>query len=210
MMRGVTRDLTGRCGTCAFFLHFKTDSEGRGEGSCRLGCWPSPLKDSATCGSYTRKDAPTDTLAKKVKAPRSRGRRAPRPEPPPKPPLPQEIDIDMDQQEFRDVLREILQEELGVTPVALGERWSGGSLVLKPGREETQEKSIPIEIFFKKIISVRDKLRVLEQKVNNSNLDEKDKIQLQQYITGCYGSLTTFNILFANKEDRFVGASSKD
>ena len=123
--------------------------------------------------------------------------------------MPQEIDIDMDQQEFRRVLREVLQEELGVSPVELGDRWRGGELVLKPGREETQDKRMPIEAFFKKIVMIRDKLRVLEQKVNSSDLSEKEKVALQQYITGCYGTLTTFNILFADKEDRFVGASSK-
>jgi len=124
--------------------------------------------------------------------------------------LPQEIDIDMDQQEFRRVLREVLQEELGFSPVELGDRWRDGELVLKPGREETQEKRVPIETFFKKLIAIRDKLRVLEQKLNSSGLSETEKVQLQQYITGCYGSLTTFNVLFADREERFVGASAKD
>lgn len=175
-----------------------------------MGCWPSPVKETATCGAYTPKDAPLDTLARKVKAPRARGARSPRPEPPPRPPLPQEIDIDMEQHEFRRVLREVLQEELGISPVELGDRWRDGELVLKPGRAETQEKRIPIEVFFKKLIGIRDKLRVLEQKVNSSGLSEQEKVQLQQYITGCYGSLTTFNILFADQNERFVGASSKD
>lgn len=115
----------------------------------------------------------------------------------------------MDQQEFRRVLREVLQEELGINPVTLGERWRGGELVLKPGRDETQEKRIPIDQFFKKIIGIRDRLRVLEQKLNTSKLSEAEKVALQQYITSCYGSLTTFNILFADREERFVGASNK-
>lgn len=203
----VERDLSGRCGTCAFFLPFRKDEEGRALGDCRLKCWPPPIKDTATCGSYTHKDASLDSLARKVKAPRGRRRRAERPEPPPRPVLPQEIDIDMDQSEFRRVLREVLQEELGYNPVALGERWQGGEVVLKPGREETQEKRIPLDAFFKKIVMVRDKLRVLEQKINSSGLTEKEKVQLQQYITGCYGSLTTFNVLFADRDDRFIGAS---
>ena len=188
-------------------MRMRVDAEGRGEGSCRLGCWPSPVKDTATCGTYVHKDAPTDTLARKVRAPRGRGRRAPRTEPEPRLPLPQEIDIDMDQSEFRRVLREVLLEELGVGDVALGDRWRGGELVIKPGRDDTQEKRLPIEAFFKKIVSLREKLRMLEQKVNGSKLAESEKVQLQQYITACYGTLTTFNVLFADREDRFVGQS---
>jgi len=112
----------------------------------------------------------------------------------------------MDQETFRQVLREVLLDELGVRDVELGDRWNDGELVLVPGKEETQEKRIPLDVFFKKIVMVRDKLRVLEQKVNgNKNLSDEEKVQLQQYITGCYGSLTSFNILFKHKEDQFAG-----
>jgi len=112
----------------------------------------------------------------------------------------------MDQETFRQVLREVLLDELGVRDVELGDRWNDGELVLVPGKEGTQEKRIPIDVFFKKIVMVRDKLRVLEQKVNgNKNLSDEEKVQLQQYITGCYGSLTSFNVLFKRKEDQFAG-----
>ena len=112
----------------------------------------------------------------------------------------------MDQETFRQVLREVLLDELGVRDVELGDRWNDGELVLVPGKDGTQEKRIPLDVFFKKIVMVRDKLRVLEQKVNgNKNLSDEDKVQLQQYITGCYGSLTSFNILFKHKEDQFAG-----
>ena len=112
----------------------------------------------------------------------------------------------MDQDTFRQVLREVLLDELGVREVDMGERWNGGELVLVPGREGTQEKRIPLDVFFKKIVMVRDKLRVLEQKINgHKGLRDEEKLQLQQYITGCYGSLTTFNVLFATKEDQFSG-----
>lgn len=117
----------------------------------------------------------------------------------------------MDIDDFRRVLREVLAHELGVTRVPLGARWQGGEVVLKPGREGTQEKRIPLDQFFHKIVMVRDKLRVLEQKVNgHSGLSAEDKVQLQAYITGCYGSLTTFNVLFADKDDQFTGQSGKD
>ena len=112
----------------------------------------------------------------------------------------------MDQETFRQVLREVLLDELGVRDVELGDRWNDGEIVLVPGKEGTQEKRIPMDVFFKKIVMVRDKLRVLEQKVNgNKNLSDEEKVQLQQYITGCYGSLTSFNVLFKRKEDHFAG-----
>lgn len=112
----------------------------------------------------------------------------------------------MDQDTFRQVLREVLLDELGVRDVEIGDRWNDGELVLIPGREGIQEKRIPLDVFFKKIVMVRDKLRVLEQKLNShKGLSDEEKVQLQQYITGCYGSLTTFNVLFKDKEDHFTG-----
>ena len=112
----------------------------------------------------------------------------------------------MDQETFRDVLREVLLDELGIRDVDMGDRWHDGELVLVPGKAGTQEKRIPLDVFFKKIVMVRDKLRVLEQKINGHKvLSDEEKIQLQQYITGCYGSLTTFNVLFKRKEDQFTG-----
>lgn len=112
----------------------------------------------------------------------------------------------MNADEFRDVLREVIRDELGVAEVELGGRWVGGEMVLKPGKEGTAEKRIPIEALFHKIIMIRDKLRVLEQKVNtHATLSVEDKVQLQQYVTQCYGSLTTFNILFADRDDGFTG-----
>lgn len=91
----------------------------------------------------------------------------------------------------------------------LGKRWLGGTLKLIPGKDDTQSKDIPIEAFTKKLIGVREKLRVLEQKINNhSVLDAADKLELQGYVTRCYGSLTTFNVLFAEKESQFSGSGS--
>lgn len=88
--------------------------------------------------------------------------------------------------------------------VELGERWTGGEMTLTPGRDGLQSKSIPIEIFFHKIVMARDRLRVLEQNINsNQKLSDEEKVHLQQYISRIYGSFTTFNILFKNKEDQF-------
>ena len=93
----------------------------------------------------------------------------------------------------------------------LGKRWVGGTLKLVPGREEGQAKDVPIEVFFKKLVGVRDRLRVLEQKINSHpTLTGEEKLELQGYLTRCYGSLTTFNMLFANRASWFVGQSDKD
>ncbi|HET6278228.1 MAG TPA: hypothetical protein VFG08_05540, partial [Candidatus Polarisedimenticolia bacterium] len=86
-------------------------------------------------------------------------------------------------------------------------RFEGGVLTLKPGKEGTQEKSIPIDVFFHKITMVRDRLRVLEQRINSHpKLNDSDKVELQQYVTRIYGSLTSFNVLFKEKDDWFIGS----
>lgn len=112
--------------------------------------------------------------------------------------------------DLEQVLRQVIREELGLTPVTIADKWRGGTLVLQPGKEGVQEKTIPLEIFFNKIVMVRNKLRVLEQNVNSSEIPADVKIKLQSYITGCYGSLTSFNVLFADKEDQFKGAGTAD
>jgi hypothetical protein len=120
--------------------------------------------------------------------------------------LPEDL-LDMDANEFRRVLRYVIRDELGVSAdVQLAGKWDGGEIILKPGKEGLQEKRIPIDALFHKVVMIRDKLRVLEQKINgHPKLAAEDKVQLQQYVTGCYGSLTTFNVLFADREDQFVG-----
>lgn len=89
--------------------------------------------------------------------------------------------------------------------VPMGGRWTGGKMVLYPGDTSLKEKEIPIESFFHKIVMVRDRLRVLEQRINTSELTDEDKVNIQQYITRIYGSLTTFNLLFRDKSDFFIG-----
>ena len=94
--------------------------------------------------------------------------------------------------------------------VDLGHRWVGGKMILQPDDTTLASKEIPIETFFHKIVMVRDRLRVMEQRINsNDALSGEEKVNLQQYLTRIYGSLTTFNVLFRNKEDQFKGTSSK-
>ena len=107
--------------------------------------------------------------------------------------------------EIVQAMRAVLNAEQSVSG-HIAERWLGGQLVMKPGRAGTQEKTIPIEEFFRKIVAVRERLRVLEQRINSHpKLADEDRLQLQEYITRAYGSLTTFNLLFAEAEDRFTG-----
>ena len=116
----------------------------------------------------------------------------------------------MDVDELKEAIREVLREEGLVGTVALADKWEGGELILKPGREGLQEKPVPIETFFHKIVMVRNQLRVLEQNINaNEKMTDTEKVDLQQYITRCYGSLTTFNVLFADKKDWFVGSKKE-
>jgi hypothetical protein len=108
------------------------------------------------------------------------------------------------------LLRRIIREEAGVTPVAPAEKWRGGTLAIRPGNPELQERSWPIETFFHKIVMLRNRLRTLEQQVNATDLPEDVKIKLQGYISGCYGSLTSFNVLFAEEGDQFKGSAGID
>jgi hypothetical protein len=102
---------------------------------------------------------------------------------------------------------EISREDL--PKIELGNRWSGGEMILKPGDAGLASKSIPIEQFFHKIVMVRDRLRVMEAQINGHKvLMDNEKVDLQQYITRIYGSLTTFNVLFREKKDHFVGQKS--
>lgn len=92
----------------------------------------------------------------------------------------------------------------------IAEKWEGGNLVMQPKDRSLQSKEIPIETFFHKIVMTRDRLRVMEQKINTSKLADAEKVELQQYITRIYGSLTTFNVLFRFKEDIFKGTGGGD
>jgi hypothetical protein len=106
------------------------------------------------------------------------------------------------------LLRRIIREEAGVSAVTPAPKWRGGTLVLRPGTPGLQEKRWPIETFFHKIVMLRNRLRTLEQQVNASDLPDDVKVKLQAYVSGCYGSLTSFNVLFADEDDQFKGTSA--
>lgn len=205
-------DLDKRCGSCARFVRVIETIDENGEvkrkGECLLMVWPPPLYEHNTCSQYVKRGTFTGKPEPKRREPRTTPRARARPGEARVPfqlELPEEL-LDMNAEEFRAVLREVIRDELGVADVELGGRWQGGEVILKPGKEGTQEKRIPLEVFFSKIVMIRDKLRVLEQKINsNTKLSAEEKVQMQQYVTGCYGSLTTFNVLFADKADHFVG-----
>jgi hypothetical protein len=120
---------------------------------------------------------------------------------------------EVDTVSFYDVeqsLLSILKKWNGLgEPVAIADKWKGGTMKLVPGQAGIAGKDVPIDTFFHKIIMLRDRLRVMEQKINTSNLEEIEKVELQQYITRIYGSLTTFNVLFKLQSDYFVGEKSK-
>jgi len=117
--------------------------------------------------------------------------------------------MSLDSPDLELLLRRIIREETGLTPVAPADKWRNGQFVLRPGTPGLQEKSWPIETFFHKVVMLRNRLRTLEQQVNAMDISEDAKVKLQGYITGCYGSLTSFNVLFASEDDQFRGSGTE-
>ncbi|HVZ25090.1 MAG TPA: hypothetical protein VG842_03505 [Sediminibacterium sp.] len=111
--------------------------------------------------------------------------------------------------EIEQALERLLDQKLDLPdPIPMATKWNDGVLVLQPGNNELQSKEIPIETFFHKIVMLRDRLRLIEQKINaHKGLSEAEKVELQQYITACYGSLTSFNVLFRETAHQFKGTS---
>lgn len=108
--------------------------------------------------------------------------------------------------DIKKFLIDLIEEEFSPKPIPIAPKWEGGLLILKPSGDQ-QAKEIPLEVFFKKIVSIRENLRVLEQKINNAeSIPAAERMNLQAYITKCYGSLTTLNVLFKEDRHRFVGA----
>ena len=122
--------------------------------------------------------------------------------------IPENVSAEVEtQSETEKSLLKILKMWGGITEIVpLGDKWIKGTMLLQPADKSLKPKEIPVEDFFHKIVMLRDRLRVLEQNINSSkNLSDEEKVNIQQYITRCYGSLTTFNVLFRNKEQHFVG-----
>jgi hypothetical protein len=110
----------------------------------------------------------------------------------------------MTRDEFTQAIREVMREDTAHVPLA--PKWEGGTVLLKPRDPELQPKEIPLDQLFHKVIMIRDRLRVLEQRINaHEKLTDAEKVDMQSYVTRCYGSLTTFNVLFREERDRFVG-----
>lgn len=210
------------CGTCRLWRHIADDERGP-VGPCRLLVRLGDLPASAPpCERYLARDAAVPSAL--PPEPERQRRTAPvrpvlvhRPGEPhpvttyvqssrPAPaltPLPEEL-TDMTREEFAQAIRDVLQEE--TAEVKLANKWEGGSIILKPGDPAAQSKEIPLDALLHKVVMIRDRLRVLEAKLNgHEKLTDAEKVDLQQYVTRCYGSLTTFNVLFKEEKDRFVG-----
>jgi len=112
--------------------------------------------------------------------------------------------------EVEITLKKLLKQWSDISEIIpIADRWKGGKLIIEPLDTNLASKEIPIDTFFHKIVMVRDRIRVMEQKINSSNLDDQEKVDLQQYITRIYGSLTTFNVLFKIKEHQFSGVKTR-
>ncbi|MHB1846333.1 MAG: hypothetical protein ACYCWW_16030 [Deltaproteobacteria bacterium] len=194
------------CGNCRLFRAVQRADDGGWRGDCRM----MPQRglfgpEAPICGSFLSRARALPSVL--PEAP-SRQRRGPAPTPPRlvrHEPVP-DRDLGEGFDMTREELKAIIREAVGENAVALAGKWEGGALLLKPGNPELQAKEIPIDALLHKVVMIRDRLRVLEQKINgNAKLSDAEKVDLQQYVTRCYGSLTTFNVLFADERDRFVG-----
>jgi len=208
------------CGSCRLWRPILEDARGP-IGPCKLRVRTGDFPGTApACERYLSRDAaipaapPTVPLRRRTARPTAPvivhaggGAAAPAPRAPPpatlRPDLPEEL-TDMTRDEFVQAIREALRDD--GADVRLAPKWEGGTVVLKPGDPGTAPKEIPLDALLHKVVMIRDRLRVLEQKINaHEKLTDAEKVDMQQYVTRCYGSLTTFNVLFREERDRFVG-----
>ena len=208
------------CGTCVAY-RVREMERGLLAGTCRIraerGVFPctAPICDAyvARGGAPDAKGRPTDQPAL-VRIARAAKRAAPRPSAPePRPRIPDGPcgELEMTREELKELIREAMDEERGGGLTPMAPKWEGGTAVFKPGDPALQAKELPIDALFHKVIMIRDRLRVLEQKLNaHPKLSDAEKVDLQSLVTRCYGSLTTFNVLFREREDGFVGTGGRE
>jgi hypothetical protein len=207
------------CGNCLMWKPQRQDLSGRWVGPCRLMAGRGDLAPTApTCerflprGSKIPQSAPVEsTRHRAVTLSGPTVRRAGVVAATARPAAP-DVEIGDILAMTRNELVEILREAMGdAEPPRLAPKWEGGIAVLRPGNSELAPKEIPLDALFHKVVGIRDRLRVLEQKINgHPKLSDAEKVDLQTYLTRCYGSLTTFNVLFRDKGDQFVGERGKD
>ena len=188
------------CGSCRWWRPILEDARGP-IGPCRFGARTGDFPGTApACEKYLGLDAAVPIHRDR---PGSHAPVARVPSPGLPPPLPEEI-LDMTREEFVEVIQDALRAEGPDVPLA--GKWEGGTMILKPRDPQLQPKEIPLDHLFHKIVMIRDRLRVLEQKVSaHPKLSDAEKVEMQGYVTKCYGTLTTFNVLFREDRDRFVG-----
>src|SRR5437588_8860917 len=207
------------CGTCIVYRVLETE-RGLLLGTCRIrtdrGEFPctAPICDAYVprAGAPDAKGRPTDApvalqIARRTPQPRREPERQARVRIPDGP----VGVVEMTREELKELIREAMDEERGGGVAPLAPRWEGGTAVLKPQDPQLQPKELPLEALFHKVVMIRDRLRVLEPKLNaHPKLTDAEKVDMQTYITSCYGSLTTFNVLFRDREDGFIGSGGKE
>jgi hypothetical protein len=196
------------CGNCKLWQPYTVDHRGW-VGPCRIQPQRSNFPPTApVCNGFVARGLPAGTLPAAARARPERMVRNVAPTVVRKRSDPQQVidlgELNMTREELIDLIREAAGDP-EAPPLAA--KWQGGVVQLLPGKSELQGKEIPIDNLFHKVVMVRDRLRTLEQKLNaHPKLTDAEKVEMQQYITRVYGSLTTFNVLFRDKEDQFVGA----
>lgn len=207
------------CGHCRLWRVHSRNEQGAWVGTCRVmpgrGMFPP---EAPVCSSYLPRDAAIPQALPEAKK-RERAHRMQNIAPavvrhgqpvgtvaavaPPQPDVELGEDWDMTREELKAIIREAVGE---ATHVPLAPKWEGGTIVIKPHDPALQAKELPVDALFHKVVMVRDRLRVLEQKLNaHPKLSDAEKVEMQQYVTKCYGSLTSFNLLFRDKGDGFIG-----